>query len=166
MDMLGKAKGFGQVAAGLAIGAAVITIPVVLLFGAAWASEKILPWLIPLFSWTLLACVLVLAPTAFFRATRGFSAIGFLCASYAFGFVLWIWSLLLVLDLWGMFAVVVGLLMAGIGIVPVAILAALFHSDWEGLGDLAVMTSATFGIRFLAVWLASKADREREVYLA
>ncbi|MBK8384258.1 MAG: hypothetical protein IPL11_00660 [Candidatus Accumulibacter sp.] len=89
-----------------------------------------------------------------------------LCASYIFGFVLWICSFLLVLDLWGMFAVVVGLLMAGIGIVSVAILAALFHADWESLGGLAIMIGATFGVRFLSVWLASKADREREVYLA
>ena len=164
--MLEKAKGFGKIAGGIAIGAAVLSIPVVLLFGASWASEKISPWLKPMFGWTLLACLLVLVPTAFFRASRGFSAIGFLCASYIFGFVLWICSFLLVLDLWGMFAVVVGLLMAGIGIVSVAILAALFHADWESLGGLAIMIGATFGVRFLSVWLASKADREREVYLA
>lgn len=134
--MLEKAKGFGKTAGGIAIGAAVLSIPVVLLFGAAWASEKISPWLMPMFGWTLLACLLVLAPTAFFRASRGLSAIGFLCASYVFG------------------------------IVPVAILAAVFHAEWESLGGLVIMIGATFGVRFLAVWLTSKADREREVYLA
>ena len=45
--MLEKAKGFGKIAGGIAIGAAVLSIPVVLLFGAAWASEKISPWLKP-----------------------------------------------------------------------------------------------------------------------
>ena len=165
MDMLEKCKGFLKMAGGVAVGAAVLSIPLVLLFGAAWASAKISPWLMPLFGWTLLACLLVLAPAAFFRATRGVSAVGFLCASYVFGLVLWVWSFLLVLDLWGMFAVVVGLLMVGIGIVPVAVLAALFHADWASVGDLAIMIGATFGVRFLAVLIASKADREREAYL-
>ena len=42
-----------------------------------------------------------------------------------------------------------------------------FRYDFAGsFGDLAIMIGATFGVRFLAVWLASRADREREVYLA
>lgn len=127
--MLERAKGFVKTALGIAMAAAVVSISVVLVFDAAWASEKISPWLTPMSGWTLLACVFVLAPTAFFRASRGFSAKGFLCASYVFGFVLWTSLFLLVLDLWSMFAVVAGLRMAGIDIVPVAILAAVFHAD-------------------------------------
>lgn len=165
MGIREKIKGFGMGVGGLAIAAAVITIPVVFLFGAAWVSQKISPWLMPVFFWTLDACVFVLGPTAFFRSTRGFSAVGLMLASYAFGFVVWVWSFLLVLDLWGMFGVVIGLLLAGIGIVPVAVLAALFHADWASLGDLVIMIAATFGVRILAVWLASKADREREGYI-
>lgn len=160
-----KIKGFGMGVGGLAVVAVVITIPVVLLLGAAWVSQKISPWLMPVFLWTLAACVFILGPTALLRSTRGFSTIGLMVASYAFGFVLWVWSFLLVLELWGIFAVVIGLLLAGIGIVPVAILAALFHAQWESLGDLAIMIVATFGARILAVWLASKVDREREGYV-
>lgn len=106
MDIREKSKGLSTVSGVLAIGAAVIAIPVVLLFGASWANESIVPWLIPLFRWILLACVVVLALAAVVRATCGCSAIGFQYASYA------------------------------------------------------------LGLRFFAVWLASKADRERVVYLA
>ncbi len=160
-----KIRSFGMGIGGLAIVAALITIPVVLLFGAAWVSQKIFPWLMPAFLWTFAVCVFVLGPTPLFRSTRGFSAVSLMLASYAFGFVLWVWSFLLVLDLWGMIAVVIGLLLAGIGIVPVAILAALFHADWASLGDLAIMMVTTFGVRILSAWLASKADRERDGYI-
>jgi hypothetical protein len=61
------------------------------------------------------------------RRTRAFSAAGLMIASYVFGACLWITSLLLTYELWGTIAVIIGLAVVGIGIVPVALLAALFH---------------------------------------
>lgn len=71
---------------------------------------------------------------ALLSKTRGFSALGLLIASYAFGAILWVWSLLLTLQLWGALAVIIGLLIMGIGIVPVAILAVIFHAEMGKLG--------------------------------
>ena len=166
MSITERLKGAGMGAMGLAIAAAVIVVPVALLFGAAWISAKVFPWLMPVFFWTLAACVLILTPAALLRPTRGFSAMGFFLASYVFGAIMWSWSLLLTLDLWGMFAVVVGLLIAGVGIVPVAFLAALFHADWASMGDLVIMVVATFGSRILGAWLATKADRDSRYLLS
>lgn len=47
--------------------------------------------------------------------------------------------------------------MAGIGIVPVAIVAALFHAQWSVLEGIAILLVATFGIRGLALWIGSRA---------
>ena len=114
-----KLKGLGVGLAGLSIFAAVIALAVVFLRGATWLSVTVYPWLMSAFFWTLLACLLVLGPIAPFRRTRGFAADGLMIASYVFGFILWVWSFLLTLKLWGMFAVILGLLFFGVGIVPV-----------------------------------------------
>jgi len=145
---------------------AIITaLTVVLVFGMTWVSMKVLPWLMPTFFGTLAVCLLLLGPTALFRRTRGFSAIGLMIASHVFGAILWIWSFLLTLSLWGTVAVVIGLLFAGVGIIPMAVLAAIFHAQWSSLGDMAIMLVATFGLRAIAIWLVTKADRDnKEVY--
>lgn len=160
-----KLKGLRAGFAGLGILAAVIALAVIFLRGATWLSVTVYPWLTPAFFSTLIVCLFVLGPTALFRGTRGFAATGLLIASYVFGFILWVWSFLLTLKLWGMFAVLAGLILVGIGIVPVALLAVLFHADWLSLGDMAILIVATFGSRMLALWLAAKADRQGQVYL-
>lgn len=166
MGITEKIKSVGIGLGGLAFVVAAIAIPVVVLFGMTWVSVKVFPWLMPAFFWTLAVCLFVLGPAALFRRTRGFSVVGLMMASYVFGAVLWISSLLLTLDLWGMFAVVIGLLFFGVGIVPVAILAAIFHAQWSSLGDIAIMLIAMFGVRVLALWLAYKAERDdKEIYL-
>jgi len=94
---------------------------------------------------------------------RGFAAMGFLISSFVFGVILWILSLLYTLDTWGAVAAIIGIFLMGVGIVPVALLAALFHADWSSIGSLAILIVATFGVRMLSLWLAAKADRERQI---
>ena len=166
VSIVAKIKGVGMGAVGVLACVIAIALPFILLFGMTWVSVKLLPWLRPVIFWTLVVCVFLLGPTALFRRTRGFSAAGLMWASYIFGAVLWIWSLLVTLDLWGILAAVIGLLIMGVGIVPVAILAAIFHAQWAVLGDIAIGLVVTFGARVLALWLASKAERDdKETYI-
>ncbi|MFM0558931.1 hypothetical protein [Paraburkholderia sediminicola] len=134
-----------------------LVIPFILILGMTWVSVHLVPWLKPAFSLTLLACIFILGPLAIFRRTRTFAAAGLLIASFVFGAILWIASLLLTMQLWGMLAVIIGLFMMGVGIVPVAIVAVIFHGQWSILGSIAIMLVATFGVRGLALWVGSRA---------
>jgi hypothetical protein len=51
----------------------------------------------------------------------------------------------------------------GVGVVPIAMLATLFHGQWSHLGELIVLVILTFGSRFFALWLEEKA--KATVYL-
>ena len=62
----------------------------------------------------------------------------------------------------GTFAVIIGLCFAGIGVLPIGILAALFHAKWSALFELIMLTILTFGSRLFALWLAAKIDAEAE----
>src|SRR5262245_25542560 len=151
------AMGVAAVLSGLFL----LALPVILIFGLIWMSVIVWPWLGPAFFLTLGISVFILAPLAVIRRTRGFSAAGLMIASYVFGACLWITSLLLTWALWGGIAAFIGLIVLGIGIVPVALLAALFRAQWWNLLDLVMLIVATFGTRLLALWLAEKVDADQ-----
>ena len=67
-------------------------------------------------------------------------------------------GLVTTLTLWGTFAVIVGLCFAGVGVVPIGILAALFHGYWSRVFEMLTLIVLTFGSRFFAVWLLSKTE--------
>ena len=79
-------------------------------------------------------------------------------ASYVFGATLWMEGLLLTLAIWGVGAVVIGLFMAGVGVVPIAMLATLLKGMWAPLIELVVLTVMTFASRIGAVSLAGSLE--------
>lgn len=142
---------------------AILAIPALFLVGAEWLSERLLPWFILVSTLALALVLLVVLPLSVFRCCRGFAAIASLVASYVFGATLWMWALLLTLGLWGTWAVVIGLFMMGVGVVPIAMLATLFKGMWSILGQLVVLTVLTFGTRFYALWIGDRADAPEEI---
>jgi hypothetical protein len=134
-------------------------IGVGLLIGAAAFSVWALKWTFPAFAITLLVSIVVLAPLSLIPPTRAFSAIGFLFASFALGAILWVWGMAYTYSVWGFFGVIVGLILGGVGVVPVAMCAALVHGDWGNLLLFVITAVVTIGTRALAHWLAEKADQ-------
>jgi hypothetical protein len=152
--------GFALVVVGLV---AVSVVVFLLVQGGAWLADKVYPWLIMVFAVAFWVCVFILLPLAIFRKTRGFSGIGIYVASYVFGITLWVWCLLTTYTLWGGFAVVIGILIAGIGIVPLAIIASLTKGLWSIAIQMVVVALVTLGARFAAFALVKSADEHRQV---
>lgn len=72
------------------------------------------------------------------RRLRGICGSVMFVASFVFGIDLWIWSLVSVLHCWGRIAAVIGILLAGVGVVPMALVATLFSRAWSTFGFLAL----------------------------
>ena len=138
----------------------VVTIGVAFIYGAAWASETLLPLFSVLALVAFGVVVFVLLPLAIPRPTRGFSSVGLLIASYVFGATLWMEGLLLTLSIWGLGAVFIGFLMVGIGVVPLAMLATLLNGLWVPLIQLVLLMIMTFASRAGAKSLAKTLVRE------
>ena len=56
--------------------------------------------------------------------------------------------------------------MGVVGIVPLGILASIFHADWTSTIFLAIGLVLTYGARSFAMWLAIKTDQEEPVVAA
>jgi hypothetical protein len=158
MGIAARMKDTGSVILGLAVLIGILALGIGLLVGAAAFSFWVLKWTFPAFAITLLLSLVLLVPLALIPRTRVHSAIGFAIASFAFGAILWIWGMAFTYSVWGLFGVVVGLVLFGVGVVPVAMFAALVHGDWSNLGLFIFAAVLAIGCRVLAHWLAEKAD--------
>lgn len=156
---LKKAGSFGF---GLVIMVAIFLIIGLFLRGMVWASEKALPWLIDAGRIAFDICVLGLLPLCIFRRTRPWAGFGFYVASFLFGTVLFAFSCLVVVQIWGYGGLIFGLLLAGVGVVPVAFLATLVHAAWPLFWDVVFGTVLTFGSRFLGIYLSTPKEVEAE----
>lgn len=121
--------------------------------GGVWLSERVYPWLVIINGILLLAVIVVLLPLAIFRRTRPYAGAGVYFSSFVFGLTLFIWSLLITYALWGVVGIVVGLLLMGVGVVPIAILACLFHGLWSVIGQLLLLLAISLGARFFGIYL-------------
>ncbi|KRA72810.1 hypothetical protein ASD78_14380 [Lysobacter sp. Root667] len=143
----------------LAIAVVGIAIVTAFILGGVWVSKHLLPWL-TVISFVVFAIVIfVLLPLSIPRATRGFSSISILIASYVFGATLWMFGLLLTYFTWGVVAVIIGLVFFGVGVVPIALLATLFKGMWGPFFTLVLLVIATYGCRIGAMSLAESLDR-------
>jgi hypothetical protein len=158
-------KGVSGCLVGILILVGLIFVALLFLQGGVWLGQKVLPWLLRTAAVTLAVVVLVLLPLAAAWRTRRFAAKGLFYASGIFGMTLWIWGLILTYDLWGGAAVLVGLVLLGVGVVPMAMLATLFGAMWPTLGRLLLLAALTFGTRHLGTHLLAKLKAaEQKVY--
>jgi hypothetical protein len=130
--------------------------------GMVWVSEKALPWLIVGGNIAFVLCVFVFLPLAIFRRTRPSAGLGLYVSSYVFGIGLFAYSCIYTVQLWGYGALFVGLFLAGVGVVPVAFLATLFHKAWPLFWDVVYGVVMTYGTRCLGGRFADTPTRKEE----
>jgi hypothetical protein len=70
--------------------------------------------------------------------------------SWYVGVLVWLTCFSTVVDLWGMTAAIIGLLLLGVGCMPMAILATLFHGSWHQLLTILAGLVVIFGCRMVA----------------
>ncbi len=139
-----------------------LVVCVLLLNFAAWLAPKILPWLVIASYFALAVSVLILLPLSLIRPTRMIGGVGMMYASYVFGITVWFGGFFLTYTIWGMGAVIVGLFLFGVGVVPIAMLATLFNAMWGKLLWLIVLLVLVWGTRIFGAWAAVKAEREEQ----
>lgn len=116
---------------------------------------KVYSFLLPI-SWLAVAVVIVvLLPLAIFKKTRGVSGLGIYIASYLFGATTWFLGATVTFVTWGWVGLVIGLVIAGVGVVPIGILAAFISLKEPTLGfSILAMVAITLGSRIGGVALA------------
>lgn len=106
-----------------------------------------------------LVSVFILLPLAYFRSTRRFAGLGLIIASYLFGLVTWLLGMAVTFASFGWVGLILGLLILGIGVVPMGIYAAFFRLHLTDLGwSLVIMVIVSVAARFGGAYALTKAE--------
>jgi hypothetical protein len=97
-----------------------------------------------------------------FRKTRGWGGIGIYLVSWPLGLWIWVASLLYALSV-SVFWTVAGLLFAGVGVVPVALVMTILRRDWGNLWALLGNIVATFVLRSIGLWITGRVAMREEM---
>ncbi len=143
----------GTYVLGAVVMLAVFSLPVLFIVGGVRVGEKILPWLMAFSIIAIGVCLVILPLFTLFSASRAWAGLGFAMVSYVFGITGWFIGLLLTWMLWGGLAVLIGLFIFGVGVIPIAMLATLSKGMWAELGLLFLAVILTFGSRILGLFL-------------
>ena len=88
-----------------------------------------------------------------------------LAASYFFGFSLWFWGAIATFEYWGWRGFILGVVIFGIGVIPIGFLALALLSQWDVFTELAAVAVSLIVSRLLGIWYLSKSgnlDHERQ----
>ncbi|HEY4086565.1 MAG TPA: hypothetical protein VGM43_11540 [Bryobacteraceae bacterium] len=110
---------------------------------------------------TLLFCgwVAVLIPMSIFRRAHPLIARILRGSSLFMGGLCWWQSLIVTWHLLGSFAVSVGLLCAGVGVIPMALFATAVRGQWDPFRDLAISAILTLVPRIVAKFIAKRQQK-------
>jgi hypothetical protein len=67
---------------------------------------------------------------AIFRKTGKVAGIGLMISTGVFALDLWLWSAVIIYQGAGLIVMIVGILLAGVGVFPVAIIVSALHREW------------------------------------
>ena len=156
--MFDKLKEMAGMALGLLIFIGMLALPFVFIMGATWASKNLLEPLI-IIGWGLLALnIIIFLPLSIFKRFRGFTGSGIYASSFLFGLVAWLLGFILTYYIWGAWAVVIGILFLGGGVVPIALLATAISGYWDPFFSLLVVTVLTFASRIIGLLIAESGE--------
>ena len=112
-------------------------------------------------SWIgLLIVLVVLLPLACFRRTRFFAGHGISIFSWVLGLTTWLLGAVITFSTYGWWALIIGLLLFGIGVVPIAIFAAFISLKIPAMAvSLIVMATLVWVCRFSSTALILNAGR-------
>lgn len=159
-------SGYKRMASRRALGLFIvlISLPVVVLIGIlvglGVVADHILPLLHTAVVPFLVTTALLLALLTYFETTK-YRALSLLyIGSFVYGVAAWLLGLFVTLQYWGVLAVILGLVLLGVGVIPLGLLAALVNMDWTALLDILALAVLAYGAR-RAVLRSLAMDRSR-----
>jgi hypothetical protein len=150
----------------------IVWLLVVIALGAAFGlaarnSFTIESFLSNLCGISMAISVFILLPLACFRRTRMVAGVTLLVFSYLFGLTTWILGLIVTWAFWGLLGIFIGFLLAGIGVVPLGLIASVLHGRWDLfwilMGNLALVFIPRAFAFFLIEHAGPKASGDEQV---
>lgn len=126
-----------------------------------WIIEKALMMyglLLPVYVLAFFLVLLVFLPLALFKKTRAFSATAMYFSSFVFGTTAWFYSAAMTFALFGWLGLIIGLLVLGIGVVPMAFFGSLLKGHSSVAWGVAFPVILAFATRGISMFVATRGE--------
>jgi hypothetical protein len=157
-----KLKNFSFAVIGIVVFVAIFLGGVFLLKGGTWLFENFYP-LIKTINSIVFSLILLLILLSFVPKLRLITGTGIYAGSWILGVLFWLFCLYLTNALWGLGAVILGVMFFGVGVFVTAALALLFHGAFVPLAMLLLALSVIYALRILGVWFVESREEGSEI---
>jgi hypothetical protein len=126
---------------------------------AGWLGGRVFPWIRRASDIAFLALVFIFLPLSIIRPARPLASAAILVISYVFGTLPWLQSFLTTYFFWGVAGAATGVFFAGVGVVPLAFVAASLHHEWSLVRELITIATITILSRLFSRWLGKRSAK-------
>jgi len=163
--MIEKIKNIGWTIGGILFMCLMIATFVFFVRGGVWVTERYMDTFNAINGWVFVT-ILVLLFLSVFPRLRLYTGLGIYYATTVWGVLFWFFCLWVTYQFWGFFGILIGLILAGIGIFATATLAILTSGQYFATFVMVLNLAMIFGVRMLGYWIATKhKETEAEVSL-
>ena len=106
----------------------------------------------------LLPLLAVCGGLVLFHKTRAYGGVALCLFSWLVGLSTWLLGAAFTFSSFGWIGLIVGLLLFGIGVVPLGVFGAVWQGEPSFAGLLLAMAAGTYAIRVCGIWAMSSAD--------
>ncbi|HLY55277.1 MAG TPA: hypothetical protein VKS60_06950 [Stellaceae bacterium] len=121
----------------------------------------ILDWAFFILPLDIAAAVIVFGPLAIFRRARYWAAWGLYATSIVAGVILWIYCAAITFWAWGWVGLIIGIVILGVGVLPLGLVAALIYHLWQAAAVILVTALFVYGSRLVAITADSQGTTDR-----
>jgi hypothetical protein len=140
----------------------IVVIIMWLFRGDTWYINDFSHWYVKAICRIIIPYVLgILVILSLIRQTRGIAAIGLSITSWLYGSCWCVISLAFVIAIWGKTLAIIGVIIMGLGEIPLALIALLLNKAWSALGEYAAFGAISIVLFIVGNLLALNADKYR-----
>ncbi|MCP4177206.1 MAG: hypothetical protein GY756_05510 [bacterium] len=147
LNIKAEVKNIGCLFVGIAILIGALFIFSLFVKGGVWFADTLFPLFIYASIVLLILDIVLFLPLSLFKNTKLVAGKWIFFSSYLFGVTLWIWCLILTYKAFGWIGILIGVILLGIGIVPVGFVGALLTGHMLIVLYLIFFVVITYGAR-------------------
>jgi hypothetical protein len=133
-----------------------------LIKGTPWMVEHVYPRVQQVVGVVVLVVIPISLLLAVFRGTsRAVGGIGLFASSYVVGLYVWLWSLVVAYVLAGTTWMVIGIIFGGVGVIPIAFVAAVIRAEWWIAIQIGISVVIIGALRGFGMLLVEKGETSR-----
>ena len=118
--------------------------------------DKIISWSVAIAQIFFVLDIIIFLPLSFIKKTKKFAGKGLFFSGFIFGFTVWLIGAIITFSYWGIIALIIGLVLMGVGVIPMGIVACFFNGLWLELAILIIGSILVFAVRAYGLGLIER----------